>query len=380
MLGVIIISVLFIVGYAALMLTYRKGWLAKNEDVLADYTPNTMISVIIPARNEEQNIQQCIRSVLEQDYPTSLLEVIVIDDHSEDNTYEAALALKNTGRVSVLKLADHLDGSDSTVAFKKRALTLGIEKSKGELIVTTDADCIAGEQWIANIAAVYERQDPAMIVAPVDFSNKNNLVEIFQSLDFMSMQGITVASLELGLGNMSNGANLAFKKSAFNAVGGYEGVDNLASGDDYLLMMKINNLFPSKISFLKAKDAIVYTPPQPDWKGFFQQRIRWASKSGKYDDKKMTFILSFVYLFNLLFLVLAVLSFFYGWYFFILVNMLLIKIEVELIYLFPVAKFYNKSRQLYIFPFLQPLHILYIISAGLLGFIGVYSWKGRKVK
>lgn len=367
-------------GYAALMLTYRKGWLAKNEDVLADYTPNTMISVIIPARNEEQNIQQCIRSVLEQDYPPSLLEVIIIDDHSEDNTYEAALALNNTGRVSVLKLADRLDGSDSTVAFKKRALTLGIEKSKGELIVTTDADCIAGEQWVANIAALYERQDPAMIVAPVDFSNKNNLVETFQSLDFMSMQGITVASLELGLGNMSNGANLAFKKSAFNAVGGYKGVDNLASGDDYLLMMKINNAFPSKISSLKAKDAIVYTPPQPDWKGFFQQRIRWASKSGKYDDKKMTLILSYVYLFNLLFLVLAVLSFFNGWYFFILVNMLLIKIEVELIYLFPVAKFYNKSRQLYIFPFLQPLHILYIISAGLLGLVGVYNWKGRKVK
>lgn len=221
-----------------------------------------------------------------------------------------------------------------------------------------------------------------MIVAPVDFTNNDSIVQLFQSLDFMSMQGITAASHRLKLGNMSNGANLAFSKAAYTAVDGYKGIDHLASGDDYLLMMKMQHAYPDKISYLKNTDAIVKTAPQPDWSSFIQQRIRWASKSGKYDDKKLTSILAFVYLYNVLIFVSAFVSFLhlntiYGYSFF---SLLFIKTVVELIYLAPVARFFNKRQELLYFPLLQPLHVLYIVSAGLLGFIGVYKWKGRKVK
>lgn len=374
-----VISTLFTLLYAVLMMVYRKGWKAQPIFTTKQNKPSTKISIIIPARNEEHNIGLCLDAIIKQDFPKDLFEVIVIDDHSTDNTVEIVNRYKSAN-VRCIRLSNHL--SDNTIAYKKKALSIGIAASTGELIVTTDADCFASPYWLKNIAAIYEQENPVMIVAPVDFTNNGSLVQLFQSLDFMSMQGITAASHKLKLGNMSNGANLAFSREAYNAVDGYKGIDHLASGDDYLLMMKMQHAYPDKISYLKNTDAIVRTAPQPDWNSFIQQRIRWASKSGKYDDKKLTSILAFVYLYNVLIFISAFASFvhlntIYSYSFF---SLLFIKTVVELIYLAPVAKFFNKRQELLYFPLLQPLHVLYIVSAGLLGFIGVYKWKGRKVK
>lgn len=354
------------------MLAYSKGW---NQQpyfmVPVVYQPQTKISIIIPARNEAANIRQCLQSILRQNYPSHLFEVIVVDDNSEDNTAAIVKAFPN---VKYLLL------NDADRAHKKKALALGISNSNGELIVTTDADCIVPSDWLKTIAAKYEATDPVMIIAPVIFNTNNSLLEIFQSIDFMTMQGITAAAHQLRMGNMSNGANLAFSSDAFQAVNGYEGIDHLASGDDYLLMMKLQHKFPNRIAYIKSKAAIVETAPQKSWKDFFNQRIRWASKSGKYDDRTLTTILVLVYLFNLSFLALAAAAIFNNFYWEVLLLMLTSKIFIELYFLFPVASFFHKKRQLWIFPFLQPLHILYIITAGFLGFFGVYSWKGRITK
>lgn len=375
----IVISILFTLLYAVLMMVYRKGWKAQPEFTPKQNNPSTKISIIIPARNEEHNIGVCLDAIVKQNYPNDLYEVVVIDDHSTDNTVEIVKKYKNAN-VRCIGLSSY--AADNTIAYKKKALSIGIAACTGELIVTTDADCFAGQYWLENIAAKYEQEKPVMIVAPVDFTNNGSIVQLFQSLDFMSMQGITAASHRLKLGNMSNGANLAFSREAYNAVDGYKGIDHLASGDDYLLMMKMQHAYPDKISYLKNTDAIVKTAPQPDWNSFIQQRIRWASKSGKYDDKKLTSILAFVYLYNVLIFISAFVSFsqLHTTYVYLFFLLLLIKTIVELIYLTPVAKFFSKQRELLYFPWLQPLHVVYIVSAGLMGFIGVYKWKGRKVK
>lgn len=377
MMAVWIISALFTLLYATLMLLYRKGWLEQPVFNKTDTAPQTKISIIIPARNEEDNIGMCLDAILAQDYPEHLYEVIVVDDHSTDKTADIVKEYKEQN-IRCIQLADHT--SDTTIAYKKKALSLGIAASAGDLIITTDADCTAGSKWLYNMSAIYRQEKPVMIVAPVDFTNDGSVVQLFQSLDFMSMQGITAASHKLGLGNMSNGANLAFTKAAYNAVDGYKGIDHLASGDDYLLMMKLNYAYPGRISYLKSQDVIVKTAPQPDWGSFIQQRIRWASKSGKYDDKRLTGILMLVYVYNVLMLVVGIAGIFNLSYLLLFVGMLLVKTEVEIFYLLPVAKFFKKRKELLYFPLLQPLHIIYIVSAGLLGFVGVYKWKGRKVK
>lgn len=363
-------------AYAVLMFSYKRGWERQHYFTPGESVADTFISIIIPARNEEANIKACLDSIISGSYSVGKYEIIVVDDHSNDRTAEIAQSFPN---VQLVRLADLVTDRDKVVAFKKLALSTGIDRSRGELIVTTDADCIAPPHWLTNIAAIYEQERPVMIVAPVDFTTKGSVVENFQAIDFMSMQGITAAVHQQQMGNMSNGANLAFSRTAYNSVEGYKGIDHLASGDDFLLMMKLQRKFPGRISYLKSQEAIVRTAPQPDWKSFLNQRIRWASKSGKYDDKRMTAMLMLVYLFNLSFLVLFIAGFFNVYAFAVLLGILLCKTVIEMIYLAPVAEFFGKKKLMNAYPLLQPLHIGYIISAGFLGMVGKYQWKGRKV-
>jgi len=380
MLLFIIICCLFTFTYLALMVAYSNGWRMQQEFVIAkDFAPLTNISIIIPARNEAANIKACISSILDQNYPVNLFEIIVIDDHSEDDTAAIVNAI-GAPNVRCLKLAEHINVNGRFVAYKKEAIALGVKNSSGNLIITTDADCTAEPEWLRYIAAKYEKDKPVMIVAPVDYTCDNSLLQLFQSIDFMSMQGITAATSKLELGNMSNGANLAFNKAAFLSVNGYEGIDYLASGDDYLLMMKLHQKYPERIDYIKSRKAIVTTTPQESWGAFFQQRVRWASKSGKYNDRKLTVVLSFVYLFNLSFLILLIAGFYNSFFWSIALLMFAWKVLAEFFFLYPVAVFLKKTKQLFYFPFLQALHIPYIIIAGLLGFAGVYKWKGRITK
>jgi cellulose synthase/poly-beta-1,6-N-acetylglucosamine synthase-like glycosyltransferase len=380
MLLTFIICFLLIAGYTTLMVLYRKGWEQQKEfTVSARYLPQTRISVVIPARNEAHNIGQCIDSILAQIYPDYLFEIIVVDDHSEDGTARIVEEYANSN-VRCISLSSFIPMGGKINAYKKQAIAAGISQSRGELIVTTDADCMAPNAWLLHIAAMYEQQDPVMIVAPVIYTSNHGIIQVFQLIDFMSMQGITAAAHSMQMGNMSNGANLAFRKATFDHIGGYDGIEHMASGDDYLLMMKMNKFSPGRIAYLKSEKATVSTAPQPDWKSFLQQRIRWSSKTGKYNDAKLTGILLFVYLFNLSFLVLAIGGIFSPALLFLGLGMLMIKMTAEYYFLIPVARFFRREWALKFFPFLQPIHILYIIVAGFFGLLGGYEWKGRKVR
>ncbi|MBS1782089.1 MAG: glycosyltransferase [Bacteroidetes bacterium] len=366
--------------YGALMLLYAMGWQRQKEFFIPkNFEPKTKITVIVPARNEAENISRCIQSILSNHYPERLFDVIIVDDFSTDGTADLVKSFSQAN-VRCLSLKNEI-GDLKLNSYKKKAIEIAIKYSRAELIVTTDADCVVPPFWLQTIAACYQQpQKPTMIVSPVCFSNQGNIVEVFQSLDFMTMQGITAAAHNMKLGNMSNGANLAFSRQAFYEVKGYKGIDHLASGDDLLLMNKLQQEFPNGIAYLKAKDAIVQTAPQPTWRAFLNQRIRWASKSGKYNDAKLTGILLVVYLFNVTLLGLFVGGFFQAFWWLLLLGLLSLKTALELLLLLPTAAFFGKLRELIFFPFLQPLHILYIVIAGVLGFFGSYKWKERRVK
>ena len=174
---------------------------------------------------------------------------------------------------------------------------------------------------------------------------------------------------------MSNGANLAFEKSAFIAVGGYQGVDQIASGDDMFLMHKMKMTLSNRIGYLFHPDAIVLTKAMQNWKEFFMQRIRWSSKARFYDDRSIFWVLLLVYLFNFSFLWMLLMGHYGN-----LLIALAFKTFFEVFFLDPVAKFYNLQSQLRYFVLYQPLHIAYTILAGLFGQVKTYTWKGRRVK
>lgn len=365
----------FLALYVLLMLVYSMGWLSQKEFRANEFfVPEIKISVVVAARNEAENIQRCISSILAQNYPAHLLELIIVDDHSEDDTAEIVL---QSDRVKMIALKDFVAAGEQVVSFKKKALETGIRASSGQLIVTTDADCWMEKNWLRNIAAFHEKTAAKMIVAPVQFSSAYTFLKLFQSLDFMTMQGITQATIQLRLGIMCNGANLIFERTAFDAVNGYDGVSQIISGDDYLLLMKIKQEYPKGIQYLKSKEAVVYTKAQETWSAFLQQRIRWASKSGKYKDHLMNGVLLLVYTLNVsifFFGIAAIISPALCSPFLII---LAIKILSEMIFLLPVAHFYRNKTELIFFPFLQPFHIFYIIVAGFLSRMGKFEWKTR---
>ncbi len=365
-----IIIALFII-YSLLIIYYWQSWNAIPEFNTPDYNPATTISVIIPARNEEENIGQLLQALQNQTYPADLFEVIVIDDHSSDKT---AAIVQQFPSVKLIQLKENNINS-----YKKKAIETGIAAATGSLIVTTDADCLPGNNWLATIASFKTENQSAFIAAPVAFYCNSSILQVFQAMDFMVLQGITGASVSKSLHSMCNGANLAYEKKAFTDVNGFDGIDNLASGDDMLLMHKIWKQHPDKVHYLKSKDAIVSTQPMKTWKAFLNQRIRWASKAKSYDDKSIIVVLFLVYIFNLSFSVLAIAGFWHHQYWLYLSAIWILKTIVELPFFISVAKFFDKNWAIKWLFFFQPLHVLYTVISGLLGQLGKYEWKGRRV-
>ena len=366
------ITIGLLVIYSILILYYKIGWQKITPFLPANKEPVIKVSVIIAARNEEENIGKLLKSIEAQTYPADLFEVIVIDDHSTDNT---AAIVQNFAFVKLIRL--QLDNINS---YKKKAIETGIAIATGDLIVTTDADCTVNENWLKTIAMFKEETNAVFIAAPVALQNKLTLLQIFQTLDFLALQGITAASVHKRIHNMCNGANLAYERNAFFEVNGFTGIDHIASGDDMLLMQKISHHFPAKISYLLSKDAIVTTQTAKTWKEFFSQRIRWASKATNYNDIKIFSALFVVYFFNCSLLAIFIAGFWVHNLWWGCVVVLLLKTFIELIFLYPVAKFYNKQNLINWFPLFQPLHIIYTVIAGWLGVFGSFEWKGRRVK
>jgi cellulose synthase/poly-beta-1,6-N-acetylglucosamine synthase-like glycosyltransferase len=353
-------------GYAALFGYYRRGWKKLPQSAPSPSAEPIFITVLVPARNEEKALPALIAGLQLQTYPAGQFEVLVLDDHSADGT--AKIVYDAGCNMRLLPSPENATG-------KKAALALGVAAAKGSLIVTTDADCRPGPQWLASIAALHISKKSAFIAAPVRYQNPQAPCAVFQTLDFITLQGITAASVATGFHSMCNGANLAFTKEAFRKVDGYAGIDKLASGDDLLLMHKIAVQYPGRVQYLKHESAIVDTDAAPGWIAFWKQRIRWASKSAHYQDRRIFWALLGVYFFNVYFLVLACVC---AWL--PLLILIILKTIVELLFITPVARFFKQQYLLLWFPFLQPLHILYTVAVGLFSQFGTYEWKGRRLK
>ena len=402
--AVLIICLLLIISYTAIIIYYAIAWLslpnwqlATTQPIpkgLADSPITAQLSIIIPARNEEDNIGACIQSILNQSYSKNLYEIIVVNDHSTDATASIVKTF-NEPNIKCIDLINFI--GNETNSFKKKGIEVGVAQANGELIITTDADCVAPPNWLQTIAAFYEEKKPDLIVMPVSiFPTPSGVglgvrfIEIFQALDFMTLQGITGSAVHKKIHSMCNGANLAYTKKAFNTVNGFAGINNIASGDDMMLMHKIYSENKKGIVYLKSAAVIVQTKPVKTITEFINQRIRWASKADKYEDKRMLPVLIVVYFFNMLLLILPIVAILSNFKFLIFnfqfstlqfwFWLLLFKMVIEIIFLIPIAKFFNKLPLLFLFPLMQPFHIIYTVIAGWLGKFGRYSWKGRQVK
>ncbi|MEY3443660.1 MAG: hypothetical protein RLZZ519_1941 [Bacteroidota bacterium] len=365
--------------FTALMLFYvgyllRCAWFWSRIQVEAPLAEFPIVSVIVPARNEAANVAACVKAILDQNYPKDRFELILVNDHSEDDTVVIAnqAALGNSNFKAV-----HLEMKSGS-AYKKAAVAQGIGACRGEIIVTTDADCTMGPDWLRTMVAQFDA-DAGLVSGPVLLDGKSIFGQ-FQALEFMGLIAVGAASIAAGSPTMCNGANLAYRRAAYDAVGGFAGIDHIASGDDELLMHKIATLPQFKIRFAKDRRAIVHTHAQETWAAFKQQRIRWVSKSRHYQRSSITWILILSYLAMLGFPLLIIGGIWDSnlWWLFLL--HLGMKMLAEAMVLVQSAVFFDKLRLLRWLPFEQAAHIAYVLWVGLAGNRKNYSWKGRSVK
>lgn len=225
------------------------------------------VSVIIAARNESHNISGLLKDLRGQGMTN--FEVIVIDDHSDDDT------------AAVFHEAAYGDPRFQIVAAigkgKKRALTQAVGLSKGAIIITTDADCRVGNHWIESMSEAFRDPSVMFCFGAVSMTG-DGFRDHVQSIEFASLVGTGIATAALGIPTMCNGANLAYRKVAFEQVGGYTGNDTIASGDDEFLMRSIHRRFPQSIRSCTDTGALVTTTTASSISSFIRQRLRWAGK------------------------------------------------------------------------------------------------------
>ncbi|MEI6312511.1 MAG: glycosyltransferase [Bacteroidota bacterium] len=376
---IIILSSVYLIH----LLTYFYFWNIKSikKNILATTTNEIpFITIILVARNEEEHIQKCIEHLVAQNYPNNYFEIILVDDFSEDKTLALVTDL-NHPFIQCISLANILSSEFSTAANKKRGISLAIKQAKGSIIACSDADAFVSKNWLTQIRQTFENKDIQFSTGPVLYINNNNLLEKFQTADMYSMIGMSAASIEMNQPYMCNGANLAYRKKAFELVDGYKNIDHLATGDDVLLMHKINEHFGGKAIYYNLnEDALVYTYAEKNWNGFLQQRTRWVSKSAHYKNGFIKMTLAFMYVFHLCLLLwpICILCQLSNWYLYLIV--IGSKTIIDTVFIYSVSQKLNKPFNIFLMPIFEFIYICYISIIGLTASFGNYTWKNRRLK
>jgi cellulose synthase/poly-beta-1,6-N-acetylglucosamine synthase-like glycosyltransferase len=367
---------LLALGYAFLILIYFMGWLLiPNQKPSVRSEPKHAFSILVPARNEALYIEECIKGILNQDYPAQLIEVLVLDDHSTDNTSGLVKQIQQQYPQANLRL---ITANDFNIAGKKDSITNAVSLANHPYIVLTDADCTRGEKWLMAIDEFIQKQEVQFIYAPVFFGS-GNFFEKAQSLEFAGLVGIGGAAIQLKNPNMCSAANLIFTKSIFEQVEGYTGNEHIASGDDEYLLHKVFKEVPNEVAFLKDFRAVVSTSPNATISALAQQRRRWVSKSTKYENRFITAILVGAYFYNLSMPINLILGFWDPQFWQILGVQFGVKMLAEGLMLGVVLRFFRETQLLLLLPLVQPFHIIYVIVIGIWANIKTYTWKEREL-
>ena len=331
---------------------------------------NEFVSVVIAVRNEATSIAPLLASLRFQDFPHSNFEIIFVDDHSTDHTIQIIL--------DYLKDNPHMKGSyfHSPNQGKKLALTVGIQRAQGEIILTTDADCVLPTDWISKMIMSFDA-DTSMVIGLVKIHEEKSLFSKLQALEFNSVIGSGMALHSLGFPVMCNGASLAFRKKSFDVVDGYEGNLHVPSGDDEFLMRKLNERFPGTIQTIHWPSVVVATTPQPSLKSFIHQRLRWAGKWRANDSLTTKVLALYIFIFQATCIVAFGLLF--TTKYLVGVSALMsMKLLLEGYFLFKVSRTLHQHFSIPILLLLQLVYPFYVLIIGIFSQLVDYEWKGRK--
>jgi len=371
---IFLIVLIFILIYYVTILQLIYGLKKVPLFVAEKSTPGTFFSIVVPFRNEAENLPDLLESFRKLDYPVDLFELILVDDFSTDNSVRLIFDWRMANGNYQVTLLENIKISGSP---KKDAISRAVPIVKSEWIVTTDADCIVNLGWLQTLDAFIRNEGVSMIAGSVSYSGQKSFLHHFQQLDLMSLQGATIGSFGINLGFMCNGANFAYTKSLFQELGGFTGNSHTASGDDVFLLQKAVAKFPEKVKYLKSKENIVLTKPLNSWKALFNQRVRWASKTGSYQSVFGKDLAVIVFIANFLCLSAFALCFFtnFSWFHFGILFGIKFSVDAMLLYK---TNYFLTGKRLRFLIFGSLLYPFFCVAVALYATVGKYEWKGRK--
>ncbi len=379
----ILISIIITVSYLILIFSFTYGFNKVNDFKLEDLPSKTHFSVIIPFRNEAKHLPNLLKSITDLNYPKQLFEVIFVDDDSEDDSVDIIKKFINGKQIGFdcAQPDIHIISNErKTNSPKKDAITSAINKAKFEWIITTDADCTLPKYWLDSFDEYIQKSNTKCIAGPVTYEDNNSFLNRFQILDLLSLQGATIGGFGIKKPFLCNGANFGYQKELFKALNGFDGNNQIASGDDIFLLEKIAKKHPKELHYLKCEQAIVKTQSQPNWSHLFSQRIRWAAKTSAYNNwfGKLTGIL--VLIMNALVITISLLALIGIFNYKTLLYILIIKFNIDFYLIYQSATFFDQKQILRTFIFAFMLYPFFSVYVAFISVFKGYKWKGRAFK
>ena len=321
------------------------------------------VSILIAAKNEGQNIEKLLQSLYNQSFSKEKFEIIIVDDHSDDDTFEISEDFSVRHPELNLKLLK------ATGSGKKQAISQALHVAENELVMVTDADCELPQRWIEVMVSYFLNHNLKMLLGPVLLSPADTMFEKLQVLEHLSLIACTAGSAAIRMPVMCNGANMMYDRKAALEVEKYRNDMKIASGDDMFLMEQFIRHYGSEsVRFILDNQAIVKTATMPNLKAFFRQRRRWASKTKAYTNWKIIATALIVLLFNLSIVFFFVAGFFMHifWCFFVLY--VILKSLIDLPILKRITHFMKQHKLLrWMFPleFVYPFYVVFTAFSGL---------------
>ena len=365
--AITIISIIISAIYCTMIIVFAIAFINKKKSPSCKGNAG-IISIIIACRNEEKNIKNLLKSLIYQEYENEF-EIIIIDDHSTDSTLQIIKEI-NDKRVNLICLPTEFIG-------KKAALKFGVSKSKGDILLFTDADCIIPKNWISNMANKLAKKNIDMLCGPVAFNKEKHFLNNLFRLEFISLTGSGASGFFINKPFLCNGANYAIRRNLYQkSIDKIN--DNYSSGDDIFLLQHISK--NGKAEFFNSPEVIVQTNAPSNLREFFKQRIRWASKTTGYKDFFPLFVAITSFSMSLITLALPIIAIFYYdlWKAFLI--LIFSKTIIDTLMLTPMCKFHNQTKLIFSIPILQIFHPIYIIITAVLSLFYKPYWKGRKIK
>ncbi len=359
----------FLLGIIVLIRKHKKQHPSENNHL--------KITIAIPARNEEEHIENCVRSILSKANLPHIHQIIILNDDSTDKTQNILerLALE----FPLIKVIQVKRDSGENHSPKKKLIQIAVKESQTDWIALTDADCIISHNWLEGMKN-YITNESAMICGPVEFIEEKNWFSVWQKIEFSGLMLASAGSIGIGRPTTCNAANLLIRKSMFETVNGFDGVSHIVSGDDEFLMHKFYAQNPKSVSYAFEKKTVVNTYSHKNFQDFFNQRKRWASKGLLYKSIPYRLFLIVIWFYHFLILSSVLYSFFNTDFAFYFIVCMIAKTSIDTFLILKANYFLSKPNSVFSAVWAQTIQIPYIVFAGFLGTFGSFTWKGVRYK